>query len=53
MGPPPKGVDIDGAKKLLNGATPTVRIMYNKDDPNRVDAFSLISERHQGRLQDG
>ncbi|MFS0717278.1 ABC transporter family substrate-binding protein [Arthrobacter sp. 1P04PC] len=37
-------VDIDGAKKLLNGATPEVRIMYNKDNPNRVDAFSLIRE---------
>jgi peptide/nickel transport system substrate-binding protein len=37
-------VDIEGAKKLLNGATPTVRIMYNKDNPNRVDSFSLIRE---------
>ena len=37
-------MDIEGAKKLLNGATPEVRIMYNKDNPNRVDAFSLISE---------
>lgn len=39
-----KDVDIEGAKKLLNGATPEVRIMYNKDNPNRVDAFSLIRE---------
>ena len=39
-----QGVDIEGARKLLNGATPEVRIMYNKDNPNRVDAFSLISE---------
>ena len=37
-------VDIEGAKKLLAGATPEVRIMYNKDNPNRVDAFSLIRE---------
>ena len=37
-------VDIEGAKKLLNGATPEVRIMYNKDNPNRADAFALISE---------
>jgi peptide/nickel transport system substrate-binding protein len=37
-------VDIEGAKKLLNGATPSVRIMYNKDNPNRVDAYSLIRE---------
>lgn len=39
-----QGADIEGAKKLLNGATPEVRIMYNKDNPNRVDAYSLISE---------
>src|SRR4029453_14209275 len=39
-----QSVDIEGAKKLLNGATPEVRIMYNKDNPNRVDAFALISE---------
>lgn len=37
-------VDIEGAKKLLNGKTPEVRIMYNKDNPNRVDAYSLIQE---------
>ncbi|QCB96833.1 ABC transporter family substrate-binding protein [Arthrobacter sp. PAMC25564] len=37
-------VDIDGAKKLLNGATPEIRIMYNKDNTNRVDAYSLIRE---------
>ncbi|GAA4371874.1 ABC transporter family substrate-binding protein [Paeniglutamicibacter cryotolerans] len=37
-------VDIDGAKKLLKGATPTVRIMYNKENPNRLDAYSLIAE---------
>lgn len=37
-------VDIDGAKKLLNGATPTIRIMYNKDNPNRLDSFTLISQ---------
>ncbi|MGY2745604.1 ABC transporter family substrate-binding protein [Pseudarthrobacter sp. O4] len=36
--------DIEGARKLLAGATPEVRIMYNKDNPNRVDAFSLIRE---------
>jgi peptide/nickel transport system substrate-binding protein len=36
--------DIDGAKKLLAGKTPEVRIMYNKDNPNRADAFSLIQE---------
>ena len=37
-------VDIEGAKSLLAGATPEVRIMYNKDNPNRADMFALISE---------
>ena len=35
--------DIEGAKALLNGATPTVRILYNNGNPNRVDAFQAIS----------
>jgi peptide/nickel transport system substrate-binding protein len=35
-------VDIDGAKSLLGGATPTIRILYNRDNPNRARAFSLI-----------
>lgn len=35
--------DIDAAKKLLDGKTPTVRLMYNKDNPNRSDAYSLIA----------
>jgi len=39
-----KDVDVEGARKLLNGATPEVRIMYNKDNPNRLEAFSLIRE---------
>ncbi|WP_342706644.1 ABC transporter family substrate-binding protein [Paramicrobacterium humi] len=34
--------DIDGAKALLNGATPTVRILYNTENPNRVDSFQAI-----------
>jgi peptide/nickel transport system substrate-binding protein len=37
-------VNIDKAKQLLAGKTPTIRVMYNKDNPNRVDAFSLIRE---------
>jgi peptide/nickel transport system substrate-binding protein len=37
-------VDIEKAKELLKGKQPEVRIMYNKDNPNRVDAFSLIRE---------
>ena len=35
-------VDIEGAKALLNGATPTVRVMYNINNPNRVDSFEAI-----------
>lgn len=37
-------VDIEGAKELLDGATPEVRIMYSVDNPNRVDAYTLIAE---------
>jgi peptide/nickel transport system substrate-binding protein len=37
-----KDVDIDGAKTLLAGATPTVRILYNTANPNRVDEFQAI-----------
>lgn len=37
-------VDIGGAASLLDGATPTVRILYNRDNPNRVRAFELIRD---------
>ena len=37
-------VDIDGAKALLAGATPSVRILYNTNNPNRVDEFQAIQE---------
>jgi len=37
-------VDIDGAKALLDGDTPTIRILYNRDNPNRATAFSLIRD---------
>ena len=37
-------VDIDGAKQLLGGKTPTVRILYNNENPLRVDTFQLIKE---------
>lgn len=36
-------VDIEGAKQLLAGKTPEVRIMYNKDNPNRLNAYTLIA----------
>ncbi|MCU1526348.1 MAG: dipeptide porter [Frondihabitans sp.] len=35
-------VDIAQAKKLLNGATPTVKILYNTENPNRVNTFQAI-----------
>jgi peptide/nickel transport system substrate-binding protein len=35
-------VDIEGAKELLAGATPTVRLMYNINNPNRVASFEAI-----------
>lgn len=34
--------DIDRARELLDGRTPTVSILYNTENPNRVDAFQLI-----------
>lgn len=35
-------VDIDGAKALLNGKTPEVKILYNTKNPNRVNSFQAI-----------
>ncbi len=35
-------VDIDGAKALLAGATPTIKLMYNTKNPNRIDEFQAI-----------
>lgn len=35
-------VDIEKAKQLLNGATPTVKILYNSGNPNRVASFQAI-----------
>lgn len=35
---------MDKAKELLDGARPTVRILYNKDDPDRVLEYSLIAD---------
>lgn len=37
-------VDIDAARDLLDGATPTIRILYNRDNPNRARAFALIRD---------
>lgn len=39
--------DIEGAKALLNGQTPTVRILYNTNNPNRVDSFRAIQQSAQ------
>ncbi len=35
-------VDIEGAKALLKGATPTVRVLFSSVNPNRVAAFEAI-----------
>ncbi|GAB97658.1 putative ABC transporter substrate-binding protein [Kineosphaera limosa NBRC 100340] len=37
-------VNIEEAKKLLAGKTPTVRILYNNGNPIRVDAYSMIAQ---------
>jgi peptide/nickel transport system substrate-binding protein len=37
-------VDIQGAASQLRGAAPTIRILYNKDNPNRARAFALIRD---------
>jgi peptide/nickel transport system substrate-binding protein len=37
-------VDIKGAASLLEGDTPTVRILYNRDNPNRARAFAMIRD---------
>jgi peptide/nickel transport system substrate-binding protein len=37
-------VDIEAARALLDGDTPTVRILYNRDNPNRAEAFALIRD---------
>ncbi|MFG6445251.1 ABC transporter family substrate-binding protein [Microbacterium sp. P06] len=39
--------DIEGAKALLAGATPTVKILYNTNNPNRVDSFRAIQQSAQ------
>ncbi|MDT9593888.1 ABC transporter family substrate-binding protein [Nocardioides zeae] len=36
--------DIAGAQELLAGRTPTVRVLYNTENPNRVDAFTLLQQ---------
>ena len=35
-------VNIEKAKQLLGGKTPTVKILYNTNNPNRVDSFQAI-----------
>lgn len=36
--------DIEGARELLAGATPEVRILYANANPNRVNTFRLIQQ---------
>ncbi|MHC5558265.1 ABC transporter family substrate-binding protein [Kocuria sp. U4B] len=40
----PAEPDVEGARELLAGRTPTVRILYNNENPVRVDTFALIKE---------
>jgi len=35
-------VDIEGAKALLAGAKPTIKVMYSSKNPNRIDEFQAI-----------
>ncbi|TAM68424.1 MAG: ABC transporter family substrate-binding protein [Microbacteriaceae bacterium] len=37
-------VDIDRARQLLHGATPTVKILYHANSPNEVAAFKAIQD---------
>ncbi|WP_104091692.1 ABC transporter substrate-binding protein [Arthrobacter sp. GMC3] len=36
-------VNIDKAKELLGEAKPTIRILYNKDDPDRALEYTLVA----------
>lgn len=40
-------VDIEGAKALLKGATPEVRVLYNTKNPNRVNSFQALQASAQ------
>lgn len=37
-------VDLDRARKLLDGAAPQVRLLYNRDNANRATAFKLMEQ---------
>ncbi|MFC7430837.1 MULTISPECIES: ABC transporter family substrate-binding protein [unclassified Agrococcus] len=39
--------DIAAAQELLAGATPEITILYNSENPNRVDSFQLIQASAQ------
>lgn len=36
--------NIEKAKELLGGQTPTIRILYNNKNPNRINSFQMIKE---------
>lgn len=36
--------NIEQAKELLGGQTPTIRILYNNANPNRTNSFQMIKE---------
>lgn len=39
----PGSSSLDKAKEMLDGARPTVRVLYNKDDPIRAKEFGLVA----------
>lgn len=48
--------DIEGARELLDGRTPTIRFGYNKDNANRLDSFLAIQANAEAAgfvIQDG
>lgn len=34
---------VEKAKEMLDGARPTVRVLYNKDDPDRAAEYALVA----------
>ncbi len=39
--------NISRAKEVLGGAQPTVRVLYNRDDPERAAEFALVADAAQ------
>lgn len=39
----PGNTGVEKAKEMLDGARPTVRVLYNKDDPDRAAEYALVA----------